>query len=179
MRLRTLLRVDNGVHFHLTMTGNHALTTNISASVEGSVSPEFDATIPVPIPIAPSLVFNLSSGPFVEVSGSFSGEYSPTHYFNTALHYEYDQGSPSNIPAHIKFIPKGQDEPTGDLMGNVSFKFGVFAEMGIAIASKETAKVGVALEDGVSIDVRMDLGGWPYHLHPILLCMKNIKTMIC
>lgn len=57
MRLRTSLQVNNGVHLHFTMTGEHSLVTSISASVEGSVRPELDATIPVPIPIAPGMEF--------------------------------------------------------------------------------------------------------------------------
>lgn len=159
MRLRTSLQVNNGVHLHFTMTGEHSLVTSISASVEGSVRPELDATIPVPIPIAPGMEFYFSFGPFVEVSGSFNGEYSQAHYFNSAVHYEYDSGSPSNIPAQIKLVPKGQDDPKGDFHGNVSFKFGTFAEMGVAFASKDVAKVGIAYEKGAAIDVRMDLGG--------------------
>lgn len=159
MRLRTSLQVNNGVHFHLTMTGEHALTTNISASVAGSVNIEPDITVPVPIAVAPSLAFYLTTGAFVEVSGSFNGEYNQTHYFTTAVHYEYDHGSPSNIPAQIKLTPKGQNDPKGDFMGNVSFKFGIFAEMGVAVASKEIAKAGIAYKEGTAIDIRMDLGG--------------------
>ena len=56
-------------------------------------------------------------------------------------------------------VPKGQDDPEGDFHGNVEFKFGVFAEMGVAFVSKDVAKVGIAYERGAAIDVRMDLGG--------------------
>ena len=157
MRLYTSLFVSHGVHFHITMTGEHELTTDISMSVTGTLTLKKGIEVPAPIPIAPLLTLYVEPGVFFELSGSYTGGYSQTEYLGSALHYSYDQGSPSNIPSQARIVSKGKSAPTADFMANVTLKAGPYGELGVAIVSNEIAKAGLGLKAGVKFDCSVNL----------------------
>lgn len=161
MHLRTSLLIQGGIYFDILMTGEHALTTDISTSVTGSISCHRGASISGRPPVAPLIEFYLECGPFFEFSGSLNGKYNQTQYFNSILKYTYDHNHPTNIPNEFRLIPVSRDEPTGEITGEVSLKLGAFVEMGVALISKEIAKAGLALEQGIALNAEINLSDAP------------------
>lgn len=161
MHLRTSLLICGGMSFHVIMTGKHSLTTDISTSVSGSVEAHRGSSVSVRPPAAPLIEFYMEYGPFFKFSGSLNGKYHQTQYFNSVLKYSYDQGSPTNVPNELRIVPQGRDEPEGEITGGVTLEVGAYMEMGMAIGSREIAKVGLAYERGIRLDAEINLSDAP------------------